>query len=397
MTTTIEPQNGVALAMREQDIGDLAPRMVVSLAQLRENLNQLEQFKRDIMIEGVDYGVIPGTPKPTLLKPGAEKLAQAFGLSPIFEITSRIEDWERGFFHYEIRCDLISKRSGRTVASAHGSANSKEPRYRWRDAKPSCPDCGMELRRSKRREGDPNESGWYCWAKAGGCGATWPKETVKVVGRVENPEPYELVNTVLKMAEKRALVADILIATGGSGTWTQDIEDMPSVVGDRAVDASFTTVEEAPRQPAQQKPAAQPRQAAAERKPSASMVTDPDDIMWQRWLELKSIAEGLGVVVPPTDLPIGRQLLQSTGMKVRDEVVKRQAEADKKPAEPAPPMVTTKDHPLWLKWLEVEEAARKLGLPADTSVIMLPISEEALKAATEQLASDVDNAESIPF
>lgn len=228
-----------ALAVRERDITDLTPRLVVSLDVLKEQLQELERFKREIMVPDVDYGVIPGTPKPTLLKPGAEKLSVAFGLAPVFEVTGRIEDWDRGFFHYEVRCDLISKRTGSVVASAHGSANSKEPRYRWRDAKPVCPDCGFELRRSKRREGDQGDPGWYCWTRFGGCGATFPSHAVKVEGRIENPEPYELVNTILKMSEKRALVAAALIATGGSGHFTQDVEDMPSVAGEgRVIDVT---------------------------------------------------------------------------------------------------------------------------------------------------------------
>ena len=254
MTTAIDSTNGASLAVRDY-APDLAPQMVVSLSDLRDNLRQLEEFKRDIMVPEVDYGTIPGTPKPTLLKPGAEKLSLAFGLAPSFEHANRIEDWDRGFFHYEERCILTSRRSGQIVATANGSANIREPRYRWRDAKPQCPDCGFELRRQKRRTGQEGESGWYCWAKIGGCGQEWPAETVKVVGRIENPEPWELANTILKMAQKRALIAAALIATGGSGIWTQDVEDMPSVSGDAViavpphVPLRERDVEDAPRRP----------------------------------------------------------------------------------------------------------------------------------------------------
>jgi hypothetical protein len=234
MAVTTE-QNGTALAVRESP-QSLGLRFAIPLDELRVQIAQLEEFKRDIMIEGVDYGVIPGTPKPTLLKPGAEKLTLVFGLAPTFEVTSRVEDWDRGFFHYETRCDITNRRSGEVIASAHGSANSREPRYRWRDAKPTCPDCGFDLRRSKRNPGDPSEPGWYCWSKIGGCGAQWPADTVTRVGRVENPEPFELVNTLMKMAEKRSLVAATLIATGGSGYFTQDVEDMPSVAGETVID-----------------------------------------------------------------------------------------------------------------------------------------------------------------
>jgi hypothetical protein len=234
--TTDMQSNGTAMAVRDTTT-DLGLHFVVSLDELRLQLRELEQFKRDIMVEGVDYGTIPGTPKPTLLKPGAEKLSLAFGLAPTFRPANRVEDWERGFFHYEERCDLVSKRTGEIVACASGSANSKEPRYRWRDAKPACLNCGKDLRRSRNRDGDRGEPGWYCWTRVGGCGATFPAAQITgPIGRVENPEPFELTNTILKMAQKRALVAAVLIATGGSGIWTQDVEDMPSVSGnDREV------------------------------------------------------------------------------------------------------------------------------------------------------------------
>lgn len=393
--------DGAALAVREPDTLDLAPRMVVSLSDLRENLSQLDEFKRSIMVEGVDFGTIPGTPKPTLLKPGAEKLSLAFGLAPNFEPANRIEDWERGFFHYEERCILISRRSGQTVATANGSANSREPRYRWRDAKPTCPDCGMDLRRSKRREGDTDEPGWYCWAKTGGCGATWPKDTVKAVGRIENPEPYELCNTIMKMAQKRALVAAVLIATGGSGIWTQDVEDMPSVAGEQVIDADFRQTE-----------TSQPARPASKPQP---MVTSENDPMWQRWLDLKREAEGRGVQVPDLGLPIGRVMLQAEGAKVRaavndlpntadlpSAVVASGASADESPTESAdatPEMVTAKSHPAWKAWQAALKRAEEARIDLPPTGVTLPISRESLEASTASLLEVIGEAdiESTPF
>src|SRR5580698_4974819 len=42
------------------------------------------EFTRKIMVRDRDFGEIPGTSKPTLLKPGAEKLCNFFGLEPEF-------------------------------------------------------------------------------------------------------------------------------------------------------------------------------------------------------------------------------------------------------------------------------------------------------------------------
>ena len=98
------------------------------------------------MREGVDYGVIPGTDKPTLLKPGAEKLCTLFGLTSRFEIIRSAEDWTGAdhngepFFFYLYRCRL--HRGDMIIAEGDGSANSWEQKYRYREAHRKCPQCG---------------------------------------------------------------------------------------------------------------------------------------------------------------------------------------------------------------------------------------------------------------
>jgi hypothetical protein len=42
------------------------------------------EFTRKIMVRDRDFGEIPATGKPTLLKPGAEKLCNFLGLEPEF-------------------------------------------------------------------------------------------------------------------------------------------------------------------------------------------------------------------------------------------------------------------------------------------------------------------------
>ena len=45
-------------------------------------------------------------------------------------------------------------------------------------------------------------------------------------GRVFNPEIADQVNTIRKMAQKRALIAATLLAVNASEFFTQDVEDM---------------------------------------------------------------------------------------------------------------------------------------------------------------------------
>jgi hypothetical protein len=65
----------------------------LSITQAVERFNAVVEFVRTVMREGVDYGVIPGTDKHTLLKPGAEKLCTLFGLTSRFQIIRAVEDW----------------------------------------------------------------------------------------------------------------------------------------------------------------------------------------------------------------------------------------------------------------------------------------------------------------
>ena len=212
---------GTALAIR--DTSDLVPTMVSSVEEATERLAQLQAFVRGAMVKGEDYGEIPGVNKPVLLKPGAEKLCEIYGLAMVPTVVSRIEDWEARFWHYEVRVDLVSKRTGAVIGSGVGSCNSREGRYRWRNADRACPTCGATTILKSRSEG------WFCWKKKGGCGATFSDDdtriTSQVQGRVENDDIETLVNTILKMAKKRAAVDATLSVTRCSGIFTQDVED----------------------------------------------------------------------------------------------------------------------------------------------------------------------------
>lgn len=232
-----EGNGTVAIALRE----DSAAGLAMSFAQMRARVKALDEFFKGVMQEGTDYGIIPGTPKPSLYQPGAQLLDGIFGLAPAFdELPTCVRDFDRGFFSFDVRCKLISRSSGETVAEAVGHCNSKEDRYRWRKAERVCPSCGADaITRSKF------DGGWFCFAKKGGCGAKFeagdPAIEAQESGRVENPDPYTLVNTIHKMAQKRAHVAATLNATGASRIFTQDVEDMQPLDDARAAPPAVVT------------------------------------------------------------------------------------------------------------------------------------------------------------
>lgn len=211
------------------------------LAAMKKGQERVRRIQLELMSgptpeepEGEDYGVIPGTKKPTLLKPGAEKICNVYGLVPSFQDT-----WIEGDGvttpHLRVRMKCFLHRGdtdGPVVAQGVGAANSWERKHRYRGGQRTCPGCGCEgtIRRSRFADKHTGDKGWYCHDKSGGCGETYasndPRVAEQQVGMVENPDPYDVENTLLKMAKKRSHVDATLTATATSGLFTQDVEDM---------------------------------------------------------------------------------------------------------------------------------------------------------------------------
>lgn len=217
------------LALSTQTRDDLMPALTIT--ESVDRFNALVEFVKTVMHEGNDYGVIPGTAKPTLLKPGAEKLCTLFGLTKRFELVDKVEDWSgdehntEPFFYYRFRSLLL--RGERLIADSEGSCNSWEKKYRYRNQNRTCPQCGKEtIIKGKAEYG----GGWLCFGKKGGCGAKFtdgdPAIETQPIGQIKNPDIADLVNTIQKMAQKRAFVAATLVAVNASEFFTQDVEDL---------------------------------------------------------------------------------------------------------------------------------------------------------------------------
>jgi hypothetical protein len=195
---------------------------IYSPKDLIEHHDNVARLVQEALTPDVDFGVIPGTgDKPSLYKPGAEKLCLSFDCRPEYELieaeidhhaeifwVKRKKRWQNGerrteeetgtslgLYRYRYRCKIVSKSDGRVHAVAEGVCSTLEGKY------------------------------------------------------VDRPRDTE--NTVCKMAQKRAFVAATLHAFALSNRFTQDIEDM-----DRE-----TRVEA--RRAQQAKPAARPAQAQA--------------------------------------------------------------------------------------------------------------------------------------
>lgn len=278
-----------------------APRELSDLAMSPEAVIRqtalIQKIMQAVMRDNEHYGVIPGTSgKRSLFKAGAEKLCFTFCLSNRLEIIA--DNLPGGHREYRIICNLFD-RSGTLRGQGVGSASTMESKHRYRGAsgKP-CPTCGaLAIRASKKEYG----GGYYCDAKAGGCG--WKTksgtEAAKSLDLVpitknENPDPADQYNTVLKMAKKRALVDAVLTATAASDIFAQDLEDLE----DKIDDFDDAAAAPAPARTGTTAPADAPTDAGQESKPATSPPepADPPHVTKARafWNAANTHRKGLG-------------------------------------------------------------------------------------------------------
>ncbi|AXL21324.1 hypothetical protein [Megasphaera stantonii] len=131
-----------------------------------------QQLVSRLLQPDADYGLIQGCRKPSLFKSGAEKLAAHYQLRSEVSVLHRTEDIPNQFVSYEIKVTLYNQ-AGAVVSEGLGAANSKERKFSRGDF-------------------------------------------------------YSSINTVIKMARKRAFIDAVLTGTATSGIFTQDMEDIAS-------------------------------------------------------------------------------------------------------------------------------------------------------------------------
>lgn len=201
------------------------------LAQLKLGKDRVRRIQHEMMTVDEDFGIIPGTKKPTLLKPGAETLCQVYSLVPTFaEVLTEGNGETTPHLRVKTKCYLhVGDSEGPIVGEGIGAANSWERRYRYRAAGRACPSCGVEGSISRSRFEKDGDKGWWCSFTRGGCGAQFRSDEPQIAeqegGMIDNPDPFDIENTLYKMSEKRAYVNATLRTTATSGLFTQDLED----------------------------------------------------------------------------------------------------------------------------------------------------------------------------
>ena len=192
----------------------------VDIDNISTTMNKIAQMQAVVqktLKQGHDFGEVPGTSKPTLLKPGGEKICMLFGLNPEYEFLQTTEDYDKEFFSYNIRCTLF--RNGQPVAQGVGSCNSKEKKYRYINVD-TIPDNYM------------------------GASESFTDKYGRIKYKINNPDICSLVNTILKMAKKRAFIDAVLQVASLSEVFTQDLEDMGDLI-QQENENSIMTLEQA--------------------------------------------------------------------------------------------------------------------------------------------------------
>ena len=176
--------------------------------QVLQHAMVVQEVMAAVMKPEIHFGKIPGTDKPTLFQPGADKLLMAFRIAPEFDI----EDLSTAdCVRYRVTCRGVHQVSGVALGSCVGEASSNEEKYKWRRAV-----------NDKEFEAAPITHRRVKYGKS---------YEVKQV----RTEPADVANTVLKMAEKRAKIGMVLNVTGASDMFGQDLEDLDAALRESMV------------------------------------------------------------------------------------------------------------------------------------------------------------------
>jgi hypothetical protein len=175
-------------------------------SDILKQVRLIQEVMEAVMKKDIHYGIIPGTPKPTLYKPGAEKLLSTFhiGVNPSEHIVDLSTEDE---IRYRVGVEGFNNDTGALLGVGWGECSSSEEKYKWK--KPICDEEFDETPTDRKR---------ITWKR--GDKGPYQQKQIRM-------NPVDVANTILKMAKKRALIDMTLTITAASDIFDQDIEDLP--------------------------------------------------------------------------------------------------------------------------------------------------------------------------
>jgi len=204
---------------------ELVPTDVTSLErlptpeELKAQVDLIQRTMQAVMKQDTHYGVIPGTPKPTLYKAGAEKICLLFGLVPEYDFEEK--ELPEGHREYTATCKL--RRRGTDILMAEGtgvcSTMESKYRYRWDNTGEQVPTDYWKKGRDPAIIGGPSFVPRKAWKD--------DKQDWYIFRKVEHADPADNYNTCRKIAAKRSYLHATITGTAAGDIFDQDLEDGP--------------------------------------------------------------------------------------------------------------------------------------------------------------------------
>lgn len=197
----------------------------MSVAQLKEQVQIIQQVLTSVMKKGVHYDSIPGTGKyvknpqtgkteyaegkPALLKSGAEKINMVFRIGSEPEINRECDGFDT---HFHIVARMFHIGTGITLGYGTGEGSTSESKWAWRKAIcheefEATPETKRRIHWQKKNKKDYHD-----------------KDEFEGIEQVRQ-NPADIINTVLAMAIKRAEVAGCRKVTACSDVFDQDLDE----------------------------------------------------------------------------------------------------------------------------------------------------------------------------
>jgi hypothetical protein len=175
-----------------------------SVQQMVAQREAIVEAMQRVMKPDIDYGKVPGTDKPSLWKPGSEKILSMFNLAA----TPTVEDLSTpDTIRYRVHVSVHHIPTGNVLGVGVGEASSAETKYQWRKVV-----CAAEW------DATPEDRRRICWKNGS-------NETFYTVNQVRT-NMEDVANTILKMAKKRGQIDVVLTVTAASDVFSQDVEDL---------------------------------------------------------------------------------------------------------------------------------------------------------------------------
>ncbi len=284
--------------MEKQELAVVKSGPLTSV-DVRRQVNLIQDVMQKVMKKDVHYGLVPGCgDRPTLLKAGAEKLMMTFRLAAEYEELPGSSASDQQVL-YKINCKLTHIPTAQVIGNGRGTCSSKEKKYRTRAVYAS--KATDEEKGIGKLETRTNSRG---------------KFEVYIIPQ----DPWDVQNTIYKMACKRALIAAVLNATAASDIFAQDIEELPEGTVLEEEHVEKPVINEPQKKDANQ---AKPAEVKEEPKSAVEKPVANNPISKPQGKRLYAIAVGNGY----TGEDINAYLMENYGIDSSDNIEREHYEA----------------------------------------------------------------------